>query len=168
MGLSVGITAGWTGYTARHNHFTSNALDIAISHLSYPTRIEDNGSETSRQFLRMGESGGESTVVIQGNRLAGLGDNGIAWIELRDFIGPITFIANDYQNYNRNNSRLYSFPWNGAGNSGIAVTLIGNNYGNLLNQGMPVPNFLVRSGMPTTPTHLLINVIGESLPGAGR
>jgi hypothetical protein len=168
LGLAVGITATWTGYTAKHNHFTNNTLDIEISHLSYPTRIEDNGSELSRQFLRMGAEGGESTVVIESNRLAGLGDNGVAWIELRDYIGPTTISANDYQNYAKNNSRLYSFPFSGAGNPGIAVTLIGNNYGNLLNQGMPLANFLVRSGSSTTPTRLPINVIGESFPGVTR
>jgi hypothetical protein len=86
---------------------------------------------------------------------------------LGDYIGPVTIIGNDYQNYPKNNSRLYSFPFSGAGNPGIAVNLIGNNYGNLLNQGMPVANFLGRSGSPTTPTRLPIKHRWDALPGAG-
>jgi hypothetical protein len=57
LSLAVGITAAWSGYTARHNHFTNNALDIEISHLSYPTRIEENGSETLAPISENGRRG---------------------------------------------------------------------------------------------------------------
>jgi hypothetical protein len=163
-GLAFGIDAAWTGYRAYRNNFNSNQLDIRVGHLCYPTEIIDSDSETSRQFYVAGAEGGESSVIIQGSRLAGLGASGVAWIELREYIGPTTIIGNDYQNYSRNNSRLYSFPWNGAGNAGIAVNLIGNNYSNMINQGMPPANFLVRTGVSNTQgTRLPINIIGEAL-----
>jgi hypothetical protein len=163
-GLAFGIDAAWTGYRAYRNNFNSNQVDIRVGHLCYPTEIIDSDSELSRQFYVAGAEGGESSVVIQGSRLAGLGANGVAWIELKEYIGPTTIIGNDYQNYNRNNSRLYSFPWNGAGNPGIAVNLIGNNYGNMIRQGMPPANFLVRTGVSTTQgARLPINIIGEAL-----
>jgi hypothetical protein len=163
-GLAFGIDANWTGYRAYRNNFNSNQVDIRVGHLSYPTEIIDSDSESSRQFYVAGAEGGESSVIIQGSRLAGLGASGIAWIELKEYIGPTTIIGNDYQNYSRNNSRLYSFPWNGAGNPGIAVNLIGNNYGNMIRQGMPLTNFLVRSGVANTQgMRLPINMIGEAL-----
>jgi len=163
-GLAFGIDAKWTGYRAYRNNFNSNQVDIRVGHLSYPTEIIDSDSELSRQFYVAGAEGGESPVIIQGSRLAGLGADGVAWIELREYIGPTTIIGNDYQNYSRNNSRLYSFPWNGAGNPGVAVNLIGNNYGNMVRQGMPLANFLVRTGVSNTQgTRLPINIIGEAL-----
>jgi len=158
---------GWTGYVARHNHFTGNLLDIEIRHMSYPTVIDNNGSEGSRQFLLAGDAGGESALTISNNRLASLGANGVAWIELREYIGATTIMANDYQNYTANNSRIYSFPWDGGGNPGIALNLIGNNYGNLVRQGMPVGNLMVRTGNSGTALRLPITIIGEPLL-AGR
>jgi hypothetical protein len=163
-GLAFGIDAAWTGYRAYRSNFNSNQVDIRIGHLCYPTEIIDSDSELSRQFYVAGAEGGESSVIIQGSRLAGLGAAGVAWIELREYIGPTTIIGNDYQNYGHNNSRLYSFPWNGAGNPGIAVNLIGNNYGNMVRQGMPLANFLVRTGVSNTQgPRLPINLIGEAL-----
>lgn len=158
---------GWTGYVARHNHFTGNLLDIEIGHMSYPTVIDNNGSEGSRQFLLAGNSGGESALTISSNRLAGLGANGVAWIELQGFIGPTTIMANDFQNYNGNNSHLYSVAWDGGGNPGTSLTLIGNYYGNLLNQGMPAANLMVRTGNSGVRLRLPITIIGEPLL-AGR
>lgn len=162
-GLAFGIDAEWTGYRAYRNNFNSNQVDIRIGHLCYPTEIIDSDSESSRQFYVAGVVGGESSVIIQGSRLASLGADGVAWIELHEYIGPTTIIGNDYQNYNRNNSRIYSFPWN-AGGAGTAVNLIGNNYGNMLRQGLPHANFLVRTGVSGTQgVRLPINIIGEAL-----
>lgn len=163
-GLAFGIDAKWTGYRAYRNNFNSNQVDIRVGHLCYPTEIIDSDSELSRQFYVAGAEGGESSVIIQGSRLAGLGANGVAWIELHEYIGPTTIIGNDYQNYNRNNSRIYSFPWNGVGNAGTSVNLIGNNYSNMIRQGLPPANFLVRTGVSDTQgARLPINIIGEAL-----
>jgi hypothetical protein len=164
-GLAFGIDAGWTGYRAYRNNFNSNQVDIRVGHLCYPTEIIDSDSESSRQFYVAGAAGGESSVIIQGSRLAGLGASDVAWIELHEYIGPTTIIGNDFQNYNHNNSRLYSFPWSGAGKPGIAVNLIGNNYSNMINQGLPAANFIVRTGIMTQGARLPINIIGEALSG---
>ena len=162
-GLAFGIDAEWTGYRAYRNNFNSNQVDIRVGRLCYPTEIIDSDSESSRQFYVAGIVGGESSVIIQGSRLASLGAGGVAWIELHEYIGPTTIIGNDYQNYDRNNSRIYSFPWN-AGVAGAAVNLIGNNYGNMLRQGLPHANFLVRTGVSGTQgVRLPVNIIGEAL-----
>ncbi len=162
-GLAFGIDAEWTGYRAVRMNFTANQVDIRVGRLCYPTEILYSDSELSRQFYVAGISGGESPVIIRGSRLAGLGANGVAWIELREYAGVTTFIGNDYQNYDRNNSRIYSFPWNAAV-AGAAINLIGNNYGNMLRQGMPHANFLVRTGVSSTQGRRMpVNIIGESL-----
>lgn len=161
-GLAFGIDAEWTGYRAYRMNFTANQVDIRVGRLSYPTEIMYSDSESSRQFYVAGAAGGESSVVIRGSRLAGLGADGVAWIELHEYAGPTTIIGNDYQNYNRNNSRIYSFPWNAAV-AGAAINLIGNNYGNMLRQGMPHANFLVRTGVSTQARHMPVNIVGEAL-----
>ena len=165
IGLAFGIDARWTGYRAYRSNFNSNQVDIRIGHLCYPTEIVDSDSESSRQFYVAGWRGAKAPSSSRARRLASLGASGVAWIELHEYIGPTTILGNDYQNYNRNNSRLYSFPWNGAGNPGIAVNLIGNNYSNMINQGMPSANFLVRTGIVTQGARLPINIIGEALSG---
>jgi len=164
-GLAFGIDAEWTGYRAYRMNFTANQVDIRVGRLSYPTEIIYSDSERSRQFYVAGAVGGESPVVITGSRLAGLGADGVAWIELHEYIGPTTIVGNDYQNYDRNNSRIYSFPWN-AGVAGAAINLIGNNYGNMLRQGMPHANFLVRTGVGSTQGRRMpVNIMGEALSG---
>lgn len=164
-GLAFGIDALWSGYRACRMNFNSNQVDIRVSHLCAPTEIIDSDSELSRQFYVGGIAGGESSVIIQGSRLAGLGADGVAWIELHEYAGPTTIIANDYQNYDHNNCRIYSFPWN-AGVAGAAINLIGNNYGNMLRQGLPHANFLVRTGVSGTQGRRMpVNIIGEALSG---
>ena len=164
-GLAFGIDAEWTGYRGYRMNFTANQVDIRVGRLSYPTEIIYSDSERSRQFYVAGMVGGESPVVIRGSRLAGLGADGVPWIELHEYAGPTTFIGNDYQNYDRNNSRIYSFPWNAAV-AGAAINLIGNNYGNMLRQGMPHANFLVRTGVSGTQGRRMpVNIIGEALSG---
>lgn len=162
-GLAFGIDALWTGYRAYRMNFNSNQVDIRVGHLCYPTEIVDPDSELSRQFYVAGLEGGESSVIIRGARLASLGADGVAWIEMHEYIGPTTIEGNDYQNYNNNNSRIYSFPWN-AGVAGAAVNLIGNNYGNMLRQGLPHANFIVRTGVSDTQGRRMpVNIIGEAL-----
>lgn len=162
-GLAFGIDALWTGYRAYRMNFNSNQVDIRVGHLCYPTEIVDPDSELSRQFYVAGFEGGESSVIIRGARLASLGADGVAWIELHEYIGPTTIEGNDYQNYNHNNSRIYSFPWN-AGVAGTAINLIGNNYGNMLRQGLPHANFIVRTGVGDTQGRRMpVNIIGEAL-----
>ena len=161
-GLAFGIDAEWTGYRAYRMNFTANQVDIRVGRMSYPTEIIYSDSERSRQFYVAGMVGGESSVVIRGSRLAGLGADGVAWIELHEYAGPTTIIGNDYQNYDRNNSRIYSFPRN-AGVAGAAINLIGNNYGNMLRQGMPHENFLVRTGVSTQGRRMPVNITGEAL-----
>jgi hypothetical protein len=162
-GLAFGIDALWTGYRAYRMNFNSNQVDIRVGHLCYPTEIVDSDSEISRQFYVAGLEGGESSVIIRGARLAGLGAEGVAWIELHEYIGPTTIEGNDYQNYNHNNSRIYSFAWN-AGVAGTAINLIGNNYGNMLRQGLPHANFIVRTGIRDTQGRRMpVNIIGEAL-----
>lgn len=168
-GCQYAITADWAGFKIEQGNFTSNQIDILISHIAYPIEIDHCDSETSQQFFvsggLAGNVGGESSVAINSCRLAGLGATGVAWIEIGTGSSVTTIQGVDFQNYPNNNSYLISIPWDAGVFPGQCVNLIGDYEGNAIDQGIPGGNVLVRSGSFPPQIVFPVNIIGEAITG---
>lgn len=61
------------------------------------------------------------------------------------------------------NAQLISVPYAAGAYAGQCVNLIGNNYSNAINQGLPLANILVRTGSFPPAVYLPVNSIGEAI-----
>ncbi len=153
-GCRYGVDGQWFGAHISHHVSESDQTVFMVRHLPYPVLIEYPDVESSQTILDTTATGGESSITVRCGRYASCGASGVGWFEFGGATPTVLLQGNDYQNYNSNNSYLYHLPWLGSGNPGQCIKLLGNNYSNLLGQGFPNANFIVRTGS-TGPGQLL-------------
>src|SRR5581483_8850346 len=162
-GCAKGVDGNWFGAHVLHHVSESDQIVFKIQHLPYPALIEFPDVESSQTILDTTATGAESSIVLRCGRFASCGASGVGWFEFGQFTPPTLIEACDFQNYNSNNSILYHLPWIGGGNPGQAIKLLSNNYSNLLGQGFPFANFIVRTGSTTGGELLPIQSDSEAL-----